>query len=47
MEHIMDWAKLIVPSLISIIGFVLTYYPMCKQFKNSIIQQLTEECQCG
>ena len=39
----MDWAKLIVPSVISIIGFVLTYYSMCKQFKNSIKQQLTEE----
>ena len=43
MDHIMDWAKLIVPSVISIIGFVLTYYSMCKQFKNSIKQQLTEE----
>lgn len=39
----MDWAKLIVPSVISIIGFVLTYYSMCKQFKNSIKQQPTEE----
>lgn len=43
MDHIMDWAKLIVPSVISIIGFVLTYYSMCKQFRNSIKQQLTEE----
>lgn len=43
MELIIDWAKLIVPSVISIIGFVLTYYSMCKQFKNSIKQQLTEE----
>lgn len=43
MDHIMDWAKLIFPSVISIIGFVLTYYSMCKQFRNSIKQQLTEE----
>lgn len=43
MDHIMDWAKLIVPRVISIIGFVLTYYSMCKQFRNSIKQQLTEE----
>ena len=39
----MEWANLIVPSVISIIGFVVTYLSMCKQFKNSIKQQLTEE----
>lgn len=39
----MDWAKLIIPSVISIIGFALTYYSMCKQFRNSIKQQLTDE----
>ncbi len=41
--YILAPAKLIVPSVISIIGFVLTYYSMCKQFRNSIEQQLTEE----
>lgn len=39
----MEWANLIVPSVISIIGFVVTYLSMCKQFKDSIKQQLTEE----
>ncbi len=39
----MEWANLIVPSAISIIGFVVTYLSMCKQFKDSIKQQLTEE----
>ena len=39
----MKWANLIVPSVISIIGFVVTYLSMCKQFKDSIKQQLTEE----
>ena len=39
----MEWANLIVPSVISIIGFVVTYLSMCKQFKDLIKQQLTEE----
>ena len=39
----MEWANLIVPSVISIIGFAVTYLSMCKQFKDSIKQQLTEE----
>ena len=39
----MEWANLMVPSVISIIGFVVTYLSMCKQFKDSIKQQLTEE----
>lgn len=29
--------------MISIVGFIVTYLSMCKQFKNSIKQQLTEE----
>ena len=39
----MEWANLIVPSVISIVGFIVTYLSMCKQFKDSIKQQLTEE----
>lgn len=39
----MEWANLIVPSVISIIGFIVTYLSMRKQFKDSIKQQLTEE----
>ena len=39
----MEWAKLIVSSVISILGFIVTYFSMCKQFKNSVKQQLSEE----
>lgn len=43
MDKWMDWANLFVPSMISILGFVVTYFSMRKQFKDSIKQQLTEE----
>lgn len=39
----MSWANLIISPLVSVIGFLFTYYSMCKQFKNSIKKQLTEE----
>lgn len=39
----MEWANLIVPSVISIIGFIFTYYSMCRRFKNVTKQQITEE----
>lgn len=39
----MEWANLLVPSVISVLGFVVTYFSMCKQFRNSVKQQLTEE----
>lgn len=39
----MEWTKLLVPSVISVIGFIFTYFSMCKQFRNSVKQQLTEE----
>lgn len=34
-----DWITLIVPSLISILGLIITYNGMKKQFKNSIEQE--------
>lgn len=39
----MGWANLIVSSVVSIIGFLMTYFSMRKQFRNSIKQQLTDE----
>ena len=41
--NIIELVKIIVPSVISVLGFICTYHSMRRQFKNSIKQQLTEE----